>query len=767
MFSYRCPACGKQHKGGSPSFEKPFQAQCLRCRQTFAVTRDLVSSPAGGELVTAAAPPHPASTAITTDESALPGAPVEVEAIMVEEDPDADDGEEEPAPARPKPARNKPTPKEPASPPSGGKRWLIIGGLLGLLILAGVGGYFLFAGKSKPTRPVAKGKRPASSKNEKKTVKDGAKKSEKDKPAKKPEKDKPAGLEPKNKEPIRLAAAQMSAGLAGEPAAINRVFDTALLEVTGLFDRLEAPKPVAPPPPPKAGAKPPKSAAPVRPVHRAFFLTAGRPIVCEVATDVKDLKPWTALRKGEPFTVRGIHIKDGLLRSCQLRELSAVADEHHRGRELEVTGVIDVVLVPDGKDVLYPTVRLEGETFGQVTIECLFRKEDEAEVRKLKPGSPITIRGTCNGRHRRKSWYVRLDNCRVESSTAPVGKMVRLPAGALARAYESDLRTAPLPDWGKEERLPGTLAVEQLDGELKASRPALEAKYLYRIFTVTGRRLYRKGRELILESRNTDQPLRIVCRFDRHAVTFADEGGPNPVVRGFCTGLVAGAVRLDNAEMVLPPGSKDSGLWLTADFLPHKVGRIMTYDLAVFPMIGKRSPVVVRQKWFERAKGQIETMTTHKGYLSGRSMLDAPDPGAWFKEARTKPARLPGPVYEHRTSAGFIEVGRRMTNTKGKVVTVWAPVLKLGARTGESWTWAHEHDEYTWTVVGFGQRRGQPCVTVLEKVTSNVNDQQMLREVKHVYVKDLGQVERRETIQLTSKDKRIVAELRLIKAEQR
>lgn len=742
MFRYRCPGCGKQH-GKSIPYDQPFQAQCLRCRQSFLVTPELVQ----------AQPPASPATGITT-------APASTAPPRQTNEPlDADNVAEQPAPPRDKAPRKSPPgptgPEGPRPPAAGGKRKLIAGIVAGVLLL-GVGGYFLFGRGSKPKPPL----RPQGTNSQ---ASAGAPSRDADSKARKPGPKKqpgPAAPQPRNSEPIPLAAAHLSAQLAGEPAATNKVFDRALLALTGPFDRLAAPK-FLPPPPVKPGTPAAQVPAPSYLPHRAYFLVAGRPVFCELSSAPAALRPWSALRKGEPITVHGIHVKDGLLRDCSLRALAAVADERYRGREVDVAGVIDAILTPAGRGVAFPTVRLEGETFGKVAIECLFRKEDEAQVGQLQVGSPVTIRGTCNGRQPAGSagWIVRLDNCRVETTTGAAGGVPRLPAPALARAYEDDLRTAPFVEWGKEERLPGTLTVEQLDREARAGRKEMEATYRHRILTVSGRLLRRQDRQAVLESKNTDQPLQVVCHFDRHAFTALAGAGPNPVVRGLCTSVNERRLRLDNAEVLLPEESKRDPRRVTADFFPQAPGRILTYDVATFATTGKRQPRVERQRWFQ-LRERIETTITHTGRLAGAGLVDAADPGAWFRGPRTQAVRLPGPVYLVRLSPGFVEIGQRGANG----MTLWAPLLKLGARTGDSWKWTRGPFEHVYSVTGFGERRGQQTLTIVEEVTSNLDDRQRW-QVEHLYLRGVGVLQRREALLLPGREKRPVSELRLVRVQ--
>ena len=70
----------------------------------------------------------------------------------------------------------------------------------------------------------------------------------------------------------------------------------------------------------------------------------------------------------------------------------------------------------------------------------------------------------------------------------------------------------------------------------------------------------------------------------------------------------------------------------------------------------------------------------------------------------------------------------------------------------------------TWTVTGFGERRGQQTLKITEQVTTN-NDERDVREIVSLYIKGVGLVERREVVRLVGKERRTVSEMRLLRVD--
>src|SRR5262249_39439842 len=117
-------------------------------------------------------------------------------------------------------------------------------------------------------------------------------------------------------------------------------------------------------------------------------------------------------------------------------------------------------------------------------------------------------------------------------------------------------------------------------------------------------------------------------------------------------------------------------------------------------------------------------------------------------------------------SGGFVEIGHHVPTKNGQSEVVWEPVLKLLTKTGDTWSWKYNNDKHQYTVVKFQESMGRTSVVIKETVTRN-DDPDHPSEIRHVYVQDLGEIERQEWIQITTKEKKVVSEKKLVEENAR
>jgi hypothetical protein len=164
----------------------------------------------------------------------------------------------------------------------------------------------------------------------------------------------------------------------------------------------------------------------------------------------------------------------------------------------------------------------------------------------------------------------------------------------------------------------------------------------------------------------------------------------------------------------------------------------------------------------QKENGVVETVTTHAGTLRSASLFDPEEKtGAWIKSGSVRKVRLPGPSLRHRVGGGYIYVGTYESQRANESELVWQPALKLGARTGETWNWSRANAHHEYTLVKFDTFHGQPSAVVRETITLG-KDPHHPGQIEHVYVKGVGEVERHEVLRLTSKEQRLVSELKLV-----
>lgn len=815
MFTYRCPSCGKVHVH-EEEFERAFESACFRCSQTIVVNEQLIHG-----LAKAKGPKRaPLEEAITAqpnlngeepedapDSTAdnLPGlaegepAPhgknklrkkrtATAGAALLDDalDGEAADDEQEETDTyglQPESPRRRPMDRydlgdetdleQPIlSAPSPFWKRLPFILLVAVLIIgsAGGGAYYLLGPGKKARESAEKDEKPSkksSSKvDPKKTTTASASKGSAA-TTKESTVTTVATAEllpmPAIQIATQISAARLSAELAADREATDQKYANARLEVSGLFDKYEtraAPRPDA-----KSAAKDAKSAPKGSlppPVRFVRFTVEGSPVSCQLA-DTANAQAWRLLQLGKPFTVRGEYSKGGNLLKCELFPVIPTADSIYKGKEIEVEGVVEQVIMPRDQGNLYPIVVLERDTHGIVELDCYFPLEALENVKKLPPGTPVNIRGNCAGRFpdpNQSRYRLRLDNCRFIYSSAPVGDVPRLKAVRLLRDYEEDLRAYPPPAPDEGAASEPVLSAKQLLKEIASEPDVVNKKYRYRYIVVSGKVLD-SGRQnpMQLRSGETNQDLRITCRFTRR--NFADvPSGEEQTIRGLCMGMEGkDTLALECCECWSANGRPDLRR-VVVEFLPHQAGRNLIYDTVSYPPATRRETVsIMRQAHLQRKAGKTEVVITHVATSKGAIPLDESKPDAWISQLNPRKGQWPGPVYFIRTNGGFVEFGRGNTTNANELA--WEPVLKLGARLGDHWRWSHANVDHDYQVAQFTEHRGRPAVVIVEKLTSS-SDVHHPGEIRHVYVRDVGEVERKEMRAISEKKLSVFAEWRLV-----
>jgi hypothetical protein len=775
MFNFRCPGCGKLHPSALPP-EQVVEQRCLRCGEIFQLLRpEKTEKKLVGEPALAAASATDSSTTANGEQPIPGGTGKSTSPAFLPEDliPLADGPPllpELPLPDRKKPRQQNEDPEEELPDDQATesdeeisnprrRRWPLLGGIAAMVLLAaGGGGYFFWFGRhstteskagktasvAKATTTKAKGKTTSTSKASSTTKAQVAQKTASPTspgksavPPGPPQPEVPA----KDRPLIRISAPRLAAELAANAEQTNRKYRGARMEVTGLFLRLDRTTPPF-----------------------GIFATTGPVVGCVLdGASGAEVRAWTNLPPGTPISVVGDFGNDARLHNSVLIPLSAAADSRYRGKEVELVGYVDSVN-PLGEESEFPSLALECDTCGAVAVDCLFRKNDGEELKKLQPGQLVTISGTCNGRrqHSEHTYHVRLDNCRLIHTSAPTAPTVRVDIVRFLREYTEDLSTDLQPMPGEEPTGPA-VSVAQFEKAFEANPRALD-QYLNKVLTITGKPVSKRFPVMTVVSGNTDQALKVSCNFTRRNFRRLDDRS-DFTIRGLFTSLTRQTLRLDNCELFDPLASKDRRR-ATAEYFPYVPGKSLVYDFARHPASGKGDAVVTRQVVFERGDGVIESLITYTGTLpAGKQLLHGDKPGSWILNRKTRKVALTGPTYRYRISGTLIELGQQTLGKENTVETVWHPVLRIGAMTGDSWQWTYGTERYEYTVEKFEASGRRPCVIIRELVLPTVGSGQTL-EIRHVFGLDVGYVERQEIVHLTSRDSRIVLEMRLVEEDE-
>jgi hypothetical protein len=615
----------------------------------------------------------------------------------------------------------------------------------------GVAVYFLMGGSSEErpnvtvaglSPPQTLPSPPASPEEKEKPPKDRTKSEDDSKPsppsASPPPPSPPEAAKPRGPT-VKISAARLAAELATDGDQARKKYENRLLQVSGLFDRWADPKSA-----------------------RGLFAVEGPVISFVLPKLLLARQAREEIQKNRPVTVKGRFSGDGSLQEAEILPVSPPADDLYLGREMEISGHV-VAVVPISEKSEYPTLLLERDTDSRVGIDCLFPKSEEAELKKLMLGSFVTISTTCSGRAWRgkDDFYVRFDNCRLVYTTAPASShILRFPVTQVLRDYEEDLRTA-LPATADFDPNRRTVTAEQLAKEFNQDCKSFDKTYRNKIIIVSGR-LYRKGdRNVTLDTGQTNSPLKIQCFFTKQAFRQLNDS-QNLTIRGMCSGMSNGQnLRLDNCES-FDSAAKGDQPRLTADFLPCKPGPALVYELATLPVESKGPPLAFRKVFTWIEGGIMERTTTHVGRLPKGSNLTDPDTFKdWMTAKTTKKYSQAEPACHCRIYGGFVELGQEFIAADGQKSIAWEPVLKLGTKKGESWEWTRQATKHQCKLVEFQEQKNRASAIVKEAI-ANLKRPDVYVEVRHVYVKDVGEVEREEAVRLPSGQMKIVSRMRLV-----
>jgi hypothetical protein len=169
---------------------------------------------------------------------------------------------------------------------------------------------------------------------------------------------------------------------------------------------------------------------------------------------------------------------------------------------------------------------------------------------------------------------------------------------------------------------------------------------------------------------------------------------------------------------------------ITADFLPHRPGTTRCWDSQLNLPNGTAS--VFRAVSILKEGGAIERSTSLKvgGLRAGQSILKG-DNVEWLLE-QPRPANQPD--YQ-RVNGRYVEMNKWF---EGRKQVEWEPVLKIGAREGDTWKWnSYTGLRHEYTVKAFSTHEGKAMVVVV--ATSGPVVKPMTQTVK--YVRGVGKVE--------------------------
>jgi hypothetical protein len=169
---------------------------------------------------------------------------------------------------------------------------------------------------------------------------------------------------------------------------------------------------------------------------------------------------------------------------------------------------------------------------------------------------------------------------------------------------------------------------------------------------------------------------------------------------------------------------------LTADYFPFVAGTTRISDIQ---MILDGPSAIIRDRINYLANGTIESITIKLGRLGPGSSLINGDKPKWLDVPLPPKEKYP---HHYRQREGYIEIGSHLS---GNATVYWEPVIKIGAKPGDSWTWTPiQGTTKEYTFLKFGTHKGRPSATISSLTPSGSS--KMI--VSATYVKGIGEVER-------------------------
>lgn len=589
------------------------------------------------------------------------------------------------------------------------KHLMIGGGALVLLVAA----YFMFRAPSRPAPQKKKDAEPVV---------------EAPKPVEKP-KEEPVKKSETSTEVLHMTATKLIREHRADVGGTNTRYQKKMFEVRGHVVRvLDAP----PSPRLEKDAPPPKDLPPSPGPTLVIAASESEetPIFCNIPAGVpKDRLPPDL--RGLPVTIRATYLGDLKFQDGVVTRWQAKADDLYKGKTIELLGVVET----NGE---VKNLRLDAfNTESMLQVPWFARGSEEKPLTQFDIGQTVVLRALCTGRRFKK---VELHNTQISAMRPGVIEYPRFVAD-----YEADLLDEPLVRFPE---YPIAIAANALVKEYEQSVAAATEKYHRRVLMVSGlvEKVNRYTREIILES-DTNQAIKVKARFTQSQIERITRQ-KRLVLRGVCTDINQRSfVVLENSMLELSPrllALMRTGPILLPEHYPFRAGEQLTYDIAQHSATTK---TVSRLTMTFKDPNLVDFVNTAQGTINGTGLRTGQV--LWLPKAKLAPPA----VAQYRMSESFIELGT--TGPTGEMS--WEPVIKLGAKEGESWTWDSPFGTCVYTVTDFRKTRGQAAAHVKKLVQNGLT----VTESTHLYELGIGETER-TTYQATAKQPRkLVGEMLL------
>ena len=231
------------------------------------------------------------------------------------------------------------------------------------------------------------------------------------------------------------------------------------------------------------------------------------------------------------------------------------------------------------------------------------------------------------------------------------------------------------------------------------------------------------------------------------------------VLRGVCSGLFGGYIRIDSAEYA-ETGAGAAALRTDVEFLPYRLGKEYIVE-QLTPSRGKESPIKRMAIRFT-GNDQIQVVVLKSGTFAGTSLFRDPRPEPKWAAATPK---FPLLSRQFRQRDGVVEIGQPFTAAEKKELSeFWEPVLKSGLKRGQSWSARFPNGRHaTYTVMGFSKQPGTDVDQLdIRRTLRDPMDPTRWEESTSTYVRGVGEIRRIVSNRNDRNESVVLSETRLV-----
>lgn len=463
------------------------------------------------------------------------------------------------------------------------------------------------------------------------------------------------------------------------------------------------------------------------------------------------------LTPGQAVVLRGTYTVGCRFIEATVEASESVADRTFVGKAVCLEGaVIRGVNRPSGS-VPFPSLVLEPPaTDSKISVTCLFKLSELVEVMKLKTGMRIDISGRCSGR---TYTAVRFDNCAIlapdgETSDQPL----RTSAESFFHEFETDLLASPRVNLSNPatEILPVT--AEGLGHSYQVDPRPANIAFRNKAVQVSGivKERHANTRMLVLQC-GTDTSFSVAAFFSPAAFATLPEDR-SIVVRGICSGLAGGYIRIESAEYAETKSGAEAAR-THIEFLPYRLGKEHIID-QIAPGRTKDSPI---KRSAIRFAGDdlIQVVALKVGMFPGTSLFKDPLPESkWYSSSGAKPAPQ---LRRYRVRDGVVEIGQPHFANGKDVQEFWEPVIKAGLKKGQSWSIRFPDSKIaTYSVMDFTKDASGAEQLEIKRTLRDPLDPTRWEENGVTYLRGVGEVRRIVSYRTERGEALVVSESRLV-----